>query len=131
MSVLGTKLRKADGGAALFRCPGCKQAHAVYVEPPSSNAPNRPTWGFNGDGDRTTFTPSVLVRNGHYVPGYDDKKSCWCSYNVDHPNEPAPFKCGIFHSFVKDGCIQFLSDCTHVLAGQTVEMPDWTEKGST
>jgi hypothetical protein len=31
----------------------------------------------------------------------------------------------VCHSFVTDGKIQFLSDCTHALAGQTVALPDW------
>jgi hypothetical protein len=34
---------------------------------------------------------------------------------------------GYCHSFVRDGNIQFLSDCTHKLAGQTVEIPDWDD----
>ena len=28
------------------------------------------------------------------------------------------------HSYVTDGRIQYLSDCTHPLAGQTVDLPD-------
>ena len=36
--------------------------------------------------------------------------------------EPVPFVC---HSFVVNGQIQFLPDCTHALAGQTVPIPDW------
>ena len=28
------------------------------------------------------------------------------------------------HSFVTDGRIQFLADCTHPLAGQTVDLPE-------
>lgn len=31
---------------------------------------------------------------------------------------------GRCHSFVKDGTIQFLSDCKHDLAGITVDLPD-------
>jgi hypothetical protein len=30
----------------------------------------------------------------------------------------------VCHSFVTDGKIQFLGDCTHALAGQTVELPE-------
>ena len=30
----------------------------------------------------------------------------------------------ICHSFIRNGKIQFLSDCWHHLAGQTVELPD-------
>lgn len=29
------------------------------------------------------------------------------------------------HSFVVDGQMQFLGDCTHALAGQTVPIPEW------
>jgi len=32
------------------------------------------------------------------------------------------------HSFIKDGKIQYLSDCHHDLAGQTIELPDYPEK---
>ena len=31
----------------------------------------------------------------------------------------------VCHSFVTDGRIQFLADCTHALAGQTVDLPEW------
>jgi hypothetical protein len=34
-------------------------------------------------------------------------------------------KPSICHSFVTDGRIQFLNDCTHSLAGQTVDLPDF------
>lgn len=57
-----------------------------------------PAWGWDKNGDAPTFTPSILVST-------HDKKIC--------------------HSFVKAGQIEFLSDCTHALAGQTVPMPDW------
>jgi hypothetical protein len=30
----------------------------------------------------------------------------------------------ICHSFIKDGMIQYLSDCHHSLAGQTIELPE-------
>jgi hypothetical protein len=33
----------------------------------------------------------------------------------------------VCHSFITDGFIQFLDDCTHPLAGQTVEIPDMNE----
>ena len=60
---------------------------------------NVPRWEWNGSLDRPTFSPSLLV----------DK---------DNPE-------GRCHSFVRDGKIEFLSDCFHSLAGQTVELPDW------
>jgi hypothetical protein len=59
-----------------------------------------PVWGWNGSVDAPTFTPSILI---HYQGG-------------DNPM--------VCHSFVTDGRIQFLGDCTHALAGQTVELPE-------
>lgn len=56
-----------------------------------------PRWVWNADVERPTFEPSVLVT------GHDTR----C------------------HSFVRDGAMQFLSDCTHQLAGQTVPIPEW------
>ena len=112
MSALGRKLRRTDNGMVLFKCPGCKHAHGIGVEP-AADGVARPTWQFNGDGDRPTFSPSVHVRTGRAVdPSFI-------------PEEGDPPE--ICHSFVTDGQIQFLNDCTHALAGQTVPLPDWSE----
>ena len=54
-------------------------------------------WSFNGDTERPTFRPSMLAR--------------WPENNV-------------CHSFVTDGKINFLNDCTHDLKGKTVELPE-------
>lgn len=98
-----------------FNCPGC-EADKAYSEvwgsehtvttPPSAQS-NGATWGFNGDTDRPTFTPSIHV----HPHGYFDK-------NNETRQSP---RC---HSFVTDGRIQFLADCTHPLAGQTVDLPE-------
>ena len=119
MAAISKKLRSVQGGRLMFWCPGCDEAHQVGVGDGEG-----PRWGYNGNADAPTFTPSVLVRSGHFVPGQEGK-SCWCKYNADHPDKPAPFKCSVCHSFVTDGRIQFLGDCTHHLAGQTVDLPDF------
>lgn len=124
MSALGKKLRRRDDGAVMFHCPGCGDTHEVFVD---SGIPTR-NWQFNGNGDAPTFSPSVLVRTGHHVSGHESGP-CWCTYNAEHPDDPAPFKCRVCHSFVTDGRIQFLTDCTHALAGQTVELPDFPSIG--
>ena len=42
------------------------------------------------------------------------------------PSLVADFTPGkICHSFIKDGKIQFLSDCWHQLKGKTVELPEY------
>ena len=53
-------------------------------------------WVFNYDMHKPTVSPSLLL----------------------HPGENHP-RC---HIFVKEGKIQYLADCTHALAGQTVPM---------
>ena len=114
MSVKG-KLRIVDGGGVGFYCPGCKQYHTIRV-----TGTQHPVWGFNGDYERPTFTPSILIRTGHYIPGHQD--DCWCKYYAEHPDDHSGFKCSVCHSFVTDGKIQYLSDCTHEFAGQTIEL---------
>lgn len=89
-----------------FWCPGCEEVHVVNV---ASDA--RPRWGYNGNADAPTLTPSILLRTGRAVdPNFQPE-----------PGDP-PEVC---HSFVTDGLIQFLGDCTHGLAGQTVPLPEF------
>lgn len=126
MSTLGSKLRKLEDGAVMFRCPGCGDNHMIYVEAPTDGLQHA-VWSFNGNGDRPTFTPSILVRSGHHAPHHKPGDSCWCTYNVEHPDSPAPFECRVCHSYITDGQIQYLSDCTHELAGKTVPLPDFNE----
>lgn len=45
--------------------------------------------------------------------------------NVDAPTfSPSVHVVGQCHSFVRAGRIEYLTDCTHALAGQTVDMVD-------
>lgn len=93
-------------------CPGCEGHHGVPVK--GSKA-----WGFNGDEEKPTLTPSVLVTSGHFAgPG-----DCWCTYE-ERFGKPAPFKCDRCHCFIRNGMIEFLSDCSHALAGKTVPIPE-------
>lgn len=75
----------------IFFCPGCRCGHAVWVNRKASNGA---IWTFNGDEDKPTFKPSLLVDSTR----------------------------GRCHSYVTDGQIQFLDDCTHDLKGQTVPL---------
>lgn len=112
MSARG-KLRTLEGGRVAFMCPGCQELHQVSIGQGAG-----PRWGFNGEYDRPTFTPSVLVR-GHLLAR--DERGKWTGEWVrDASGNPVASVC---HSFVRDGQIQFLGDCTHALVGQTVELP--------
>lgn len=107
------RLVKNSGGSSYgvsFDCPGCAtvKQHAEtwgadHVVP--TNGPS--AWGFNGDMERPTLTPSILVHS-HEAFDKDDNR-----YTTP--------RC---HSFVTAGRIQFFADCTHALAGQTVDLPD-------
>ena len=109
------KIHDLSEGIHGFYCPACGCCHAPDGK-----------WSFNGDYDKPTFSPSILVRTGHYLPEHKGD-ACWCSYNKEHPDDPVPFKCSVCHSFVTDGKIQYLADCTHELAGQTIEIPNWDD----
>ena len=106
MGAIGSKLRALEYDMVAFRCPGCNARHAISVK----------RWTWNGSGDRPTFTPSILVRTGRAVdPNFTREQG-------DLP--------GVCHSYVTDGMIRFLSDSTHELAGQTVELPSINEGNS-
>lgn len=67
-------------------------------------------WLYNGDPKKPTVSPSILTT--------------WPA----NPNAIEEFKewrterrC---HLFMKEGRLEFLSDCTHTLAGQIVDLPD-------
>lgn len=118
MGELSRILRSVEGDNFSFWCPGCDQAHVVAVGTPFRNGAR---WTFNGNVDRPTFKPSLHIKSGHYVDG-TPPESCWLC-------KKGSVACGVCHSFVADGQIQFLGDCTHSLAGQTVPIPAWPNEG--
>jgi len=80
-----------------IHCIGCDMPHVIYT---AMNG--MPAWGFNGDIQRPTFTPSLLCKR-HYGP---EKIQQVC------------------HSHITDGRMQFLDDCTHAYAGKVVDLPE-------
>lgn len=96
------KLRIFEGtkGNYLFWCPACKKEHGVWTV--DEGYPH-PIWGFNGDMEKPTINPSLLCRTQY------------------------PDRTDICHSFIRNGKIEYLSDCTHNLAGKTIDMVDYNE----
>jgi len=86
------RIDSPESSLICFHCPGCGYGHAVRIKG------SEPVWQWNGDLNKPTFSPSLLV-NGTWA-----EKRC--------------------HSFIRDGKIQFLGDCFHHLKGQTVEPPE-------
>lgn len=103
----------------MFFCPGCQENHSFNTE----TGTTRPTWSFNGNLEFPTFKPSLLIRSGCSMSGHKPEMGCWCTFEAKY-GKPSPFKCGVCHLYVTDGKIQFLSDCTHELAGKTVDLQE-------
>ena len=82
-----------NGTAMTYRCYCVAGWHTLMVD---REEPGR-NWEYNGDPYCPTFHPSVLARG----------------------DLRGPFVC---HSFVRVGMIEFLPDCTHEFAGQTLPM---------
>lgn len=93
-------------GWAIF-CPACRCGHMFDQR-----------WSFNGDEEAPTFRASMLVKSEHGHPPVtpenleEYKRAPWPQTKVQK----------VCHSFVTDGKIEFLGDCTHALAGQTVPL---------
>ena len=102
MARLSAKLRSVAGGRIAYWCQGCRSSHAIRVQ-----GTEHPLWTWDGNVDAPTFNPSVLVTYSGADTGADDAP---------------PERC---HTFIHAGMVQFLSDCTHAFAGQTVPLPDW------
>lgn len=96
------------GKTVRWHCPGCKISHRVPVAGAGA-------WGFNGNLDRPTLTPSVLVYSHKTL--IDDTLNGEALTAPENVTETP--QC---HTFIRDGRIEFLNDCTHALAGRTVLM---------
>lgn len=107
------KITKTSDNLFLFYCPGCQYHHGV------SSA-----WGFNGDFDKPTFSPSILVKSTKMTEKGEADYEAWLAAGCPKTGEVFDHVPTVCHSFVTDGKIQYLSDCTHELAGQTIELED-------
>ena len=107
-----------EDGFVAFWCPGCEDAHRIPV------ATGNPAvdWKFNGNYDRPTFQPSILVRGRDFTPAGRAAWKAWCDAGCPEPAPKFEARDERCHSFVSDGEIAFLPDCTHSLAGQTVPL---------
>lgn len=93
----------------VFFCPGCDHLHSVPI---ANDGKEHPVWEFNNDLEKPTIKPSINNLSGKYADP-----------NWKEPDDTEGWST-ICHSFVTDGMIQFLGDCTHHLKGQTVQLPE-------
>ncbi len=114
MEIVSAKLGRTHhdarhdyGGHLAHWCPACKELHEIAVDRPFRNGAR---WTWDGNGAAPSFSPSMNIRVGPYPQS---------SKKAGHVD--------VCHYFVRAGRIEYLGDCTHVMAGQTVDMPDLPE----
>ena len=118
MKAVREKIDNADlaeryGERYYIFCPGCFETYKLrYPEEPgywmngALHCFSAKIHTFDGNLEAPTLSPSLLVKHN------------WGEART-------PYVC---HSFVREGRIEFLSDCTHPLAGQTVDLLEVPEK---
>lgn len=109
IATVRTEVTEFGGGPAAVVCralyvwcPGCDIVHRMPFEKGPAHD-GGPVWTFDGNLDAPTTEPSILVTS----TGQPDRRC---------------------HSYLRGGRWEFLGDCTHALAGQTVDappLPDW------
>lgn len=109
---------RVNGDRAALWCPACDNLHVISL--------GARGWGIQREyTDRPTITPSIKVGGVQWPTDS-------AFHKPKHHVEPG--QSIVCHSFVTDGSWQFLGDCTHDLAGQTVPcvpIPDgWFEDES-
>lgn len=87
---------------AIFNCPACNDIHAFkyYSDPFKYTNTDKDPWKFNYNFDRPIIRPSI---------------------SVDAGNSNINYKC---HSYVEEGFIKYLDDCSHAMKGLSIELPD-------
>ncbi len=85
-----------------FYCPGCKHLHTYAINSDGTG------WNFNGNMANPSFSPSLLntvpIKNEATGVYKTDKERC--------------------HLILMDGKINYCPDCTHELAGKSIDMVD-------
>jgi hypothetical protein len=109
-------LRTWEGGGRRgvhYWCQGCRGVHGVTIDGPGA-------WQFDGDYEKPTFSPSVLTTGVHYELDADGERDT--SKPVRGADgQPVKLVC---HTFIKAGMVEFLGDCGHEFAGQTLPLPE-------
>lgn len=91
-----TPEKSAGSYQYLHWCPGCKCGHTYHV-----GSSGRPSWSFNGNAEKPSFNPSMLLFEP--LDGGGRRSIC--------------------HYYVTDGEIRYQPDCEHELAGKSLPLP--------
>lgn len=152
--VLKDGVRVGQGVGLWIWCPGCDMAHCPRAVGEDGSVPDV-CWTWNGAVDEGfTIEPSLLCystvhlcagehqpvvcpdpdncgERGHLIMNWDQGRQQTTDGGeriLGHDTHTRATAWGNCHSFIRSGQWQFLADCAHKLAGQTVPMvpvPDW------
>ena len=104
----------------VFNCPGCNQNHELPVK-----GIGTVTWQWDGNINTPTLSPSILITGTKMTEKGEADYNQWyldgCKSEGVSAFESVDTVC---HSFLRNGKLEFLSDCTHELKGQTVSLPE-------
>lgn len=97
MGALQRTTSQTGGVSYWFWCSGCDTHHRFVTS--LGKGETGPVWSFDGNEDSPTFSPSLLCNRDNAEP------------------EVGVHRC---HLFLRNGVVEYLSDCTHELAGHKV-----------
>jgi hypothetical protein len=96
-------LRRTQTGMAHW-CPACEEIHIFHTK----RTENGSCWRWNGNIIHPTFMPSMVITCLDPIEG--KPRDRW----------PLVSRC---HYWLKNGKLEFLTDCTHRFKGITVSLP--------
>lgn len=105
-----------------FWCPACSEDHLIVYDGPDRSTRPDLYWGFDGNYDSPTFTPSVLVTGYKTV---NDENGWTGEWVKDASGNPVPKLC---HTYVTAGQINYLGDCQHDRANSVAALPPKWQK---
>ncbi len=117
--------KMADGG--LVDCSPEEATHLYFLTPgpyytrilpviTKGTRRGTPNWTWNGDTEKPTLRPSVLTRAPRMLTDEEADRAV--------AGEKIVTEEVVCHSWITDGQIIFLDDCTHKFAGKTMDLLD-------
>ena len=126
MGAMKKKVNGYGGESYRFWCGGCSTHHSYRTkacDPALLPADMEekwkryhlggPVWQFDGNEESPTFSPSLLVSHSRYLKDAEGE----FIPRGDGGLEVEKVRC---HLYLRKGMVQYLGDCSHSLAGQTV-----------
>lgn len=131
-------------------CPACRRPHVFAVERPSTS-PSAARWSFDGNVEKPTFSPSMLIyvdmeplpfwlikRRGEkrgQGRGWSHQEALGEAQRLAEAGEPgwvpvrresasSGTRRTICHYHLQKGMLSYCSDSPHALAGKSVPLPD-------